>query len=84
VPDLKALPLPLPKEYVVVVVVPVVPVPVVPVPVVPEPTNAASLLPPHAVSPIAIASRTVEEANFRMYHPKLMTVRPILVPVSRR
>jgi hypothetical protein len=39
-PDLKALPLPLPKEYVVVVVVPVVPVPVVPVPVVPVPTNA--------------------------------------------
>ena len=83
-PDLKALPLPLPKEMVVVVVPVPVPVPVVVPVVVPVPTKAALSLPPHAVNPIATASRTVVEANFLMYHPKLMTVRPILVPVSRR
>jgi len=39
----------------------------VPVPVVvPVPTNAWSLLPPHAVSPIATVSRTIVETNFRM------------------
>jgi hypothetical protein len=55
----------------VVVVVPVVPVPVVvPVVDVPVPTNAALSLPPHADNPIAAASRTLIEANFRMYHPK--------------
>jgi hypothetical protein len=87
VPDLKALPVPLPNAYVVEVVpVPVVPVPVVvPVVEVPVPTKAALSLPPQELStPIAATSRTFVEANFRMYHPNLMTVRPIPVPVSRR
>ena len=39
----------------------------VPVPVVvPVPTNALSSLPPHPVNPIATASRTNVETNFRM------------------
>jgi hypothetical protein len=56
----------------------------VPVVVVPVPENAWSLLPPQPVNPIARASKTIVEANFRMYHPKLMTVRPMPAPVSRR
>jgi hypothetical protein len=38
----------------------------VPVVVVPVPTNAWSLLPPQPVNPIARASRTIVETNFRM------------------
>jgi len=38
-----------------------------PVVVVPVPTNAWSLLPPQPVNPIAKASRTIVETNFRMY-----------------